>query len=56
MNKTDRNTTIMRMAAFDHVRSLEEIHDHLSATELKPGFVFDGEHIPFINLSNCVQP
>ena len=28
---------------------LAEIHDHLTATELKPGFVFEGEHIPLIN-------
>ena len=26
-----------------------EVHDHLTATELKPGFVFDGERIPLIN-------
>ena len=39
----------MRMAAFEHVRRLGEVHDHLTATELKPGFVFDGERIPLIN-------
>ena len=32
--------TLMRMAAFDRVRRLGEIHDHLTATELKPGFVY----------------
>ena len=31
------------------MRRLSEIHDHLTATELKPGFVFDGERIPLIN-------
>jgi hypothetical protein len=31
------------MAAFDHVRKLTEVHDHLTATELKPGFMVDGE-------------
>jgi putative restriction endonuclease len=41
--------TLIRMAAFDHVRRLGEVHDHLTATELKPGFVFDGERIPLIN-------
>jgi putative restriction endonuclease len=41
--------TLMRMAAFEHVRSLGEVHDHLTAAELKPGFVFDGERIPLIN-------
>ena len=41
--------TLMRMKAFDHVRKLGEVHDHLTATELKPGFMFDGERIPLIN-------
>ena len=35
--------TTMRMAAFEHVRRLGEIHDHLTANELKPGFEFNGE-------------
>ena len=46
---TDDLDTPMRMAAFEHVRRLGEIHDHLTATELKPGFVFQGERIPLIN-------
>src|ERR1700682_5583155 len=41
--------TLMRVAAFEHVRRLNEIHDHLTATELTPGFVFGGERIPLIN-------
>lgn len=41
--------TPMRMAAFEHVRRLGEIHDHLTATELTPGFNFDGERVPLIN-------
>ena len=41
--------TLMRVAAFDHVRRLNEIHDHLTATELKPGFIFQGERIPLVN-------
>ena len=45
----DNGDTLMRMAAFEHVRRLSEVHDHLTATELKPGFVFDGERIPLIN-------
>ena len=44
----DRDT-LMRMAAFEHVRRLNEVYDHLTANELKPGFVFDGERIPLIN-------
>jgi len=41
--------TLMRMAAFEHLRRLGEVRDHLTATELKPGFVFQGERIPLIN-------
>jgi putative restriction endonuclease len=45
MNEPDRDT-LMRLAAFEHVRRLGEVHDHLTAAELKPGFVFNGERIP----------
>ena len=48
MTDNDRDTQ-MRMAAFEHVRGLNEVHDLLTAKELKPGFVFDGERIPLIN-------
>ena len=41
--------TQMRMAAFEHVRMLGEIHDHLTGAELKPGFVFGGDRIPLVN-------
>ncbi|MDP6954053.1 MAG: HNH endonuclease [Alphaproteobacteria bacterium] len=37
------------MAAFEHVRRLGEVHDHLTANELKPGFIFDGERVPLVN-------
>ena len=40
---------LIRLAAFEHVRKLQEVHDHLTAKELRPGFVFDGERIPLIN-------
>lgn len=46
---TDDLDTSMRMAAFEHVRRLGEIYDHLTERELKPGFVFRGERIPLIN-------
>ena len=39
----------MRTAAFEHVRRLAQLHDHLTATELEPGFIFDRERIPLIN-------
>jgi putative restriction endonuclease len=48
MDQADRDTLI-RIAAFDHVRRLGEVHDHLTWTELKPGFIFNGERIPLIN-------
>lgn len=39
----------MRLAAFGHVRRLTQVHHHLTARELKPGFVFEGERIPLVN-------
>ena len=39
----------MRQAAFDHVRRLIEIHAHLTAMELSPGFVFQDQRVPLIN-------
>jgi putative restriction endonuclease len=48
MDEASRET-LMRLAAFEHVRRLGEVHDHLTAVELKPGFVFDGVRIPLIN-------
>lgn len=39
----------LRMAAFEHVRRLSDLRDHLTAKELKAGFVFDGERIPLVN-------
>ncbi len=37
------------MAAFEHVRKLSRIYDHLTANELKPGFIFENERIPLVN-------
>lgn len=48
MAGNDRDTR-MRMAAFECVRKLSEVHDHLTANELKPGFIFEGERIPLVN-------
>jgi putative restriction endonuclease len=41
--------TLIRMAAFEHVRRLSEAYQLLTATELNPGFVFEGTRIPLIN-------
>src|SRR6266851_6306432 len=48
MDDKDRDA-LMRMAAFEQVRRLNEVNDHLTATELAPGFVFEGERVPLIN-------
>ena len=40
---------MMRTVAFEHLRRLGEVHTHLTGTELKPGFIFQGKRIPFIN-------
>jgi putative restriction endonuclease len=40
---------VIRAAAFAHVRSLNESHDHLTATELRPGFLFERERLPLMN-------
>jgi putative restriction endonuclease len=39
----------IRLAAFDHVRRLNEVHDLLTADDLNPGFLFEGERYPLIN-------
>ncbi|MGH8121870.1 MAG: HNH endonuclease [Rudaea sp.] len=44
----DRDALI-RTAAFEHVRKLTQIHDHLTAALLNRGFMFDGDRIPLIN-------
>jgi putative restriction endonuclease len=41
--------SVLRLAAFEHVRRLGEVHDHLTATDLKPGFVYQGDRFPLIN-------
>jgi putative restriction endonuclease len=48
MDDADRDTFI-RTVAFEHIRRLSEIHDHLTVAELRPGFMFEGERIPLIN-------
>ena len=44
----DRDVLI-REAAFEHIRQLDEVHDDLTAEDLKPGFYFEGERIPLVN-------
>lgn len=39
----------MRLAAFDHVRKLNELHGQLTHEDLGRGFMFEGERIPLVN-------
>src|SRR5258708_37697515 len=48
MNQSDPDAPI-RAAAFEHVRGLSEVHEHLTASHLRSGFAFAGERIPLIN-------
>jgi putative restriction endonuclease len=45
----DDREALIRAAAFDQVRRLNETHDHLTMTELSPGFMFAGERFPLMN-------
>ena len=44
--ETDR---LLRLAAFEHVKRLSQVRDHLVAEDLKPGFVYRGERFPLVN-------
>jgi putative restriction endonuclease len=48
MSELERDALI-RQAAFAQVRRLGETHAYLTANDLKPGFVFEGERIPLVN-------
>ena len=39
----------LRLAAFERVRQLCQIHPYLTAAELRPGFTFNNERIPLVN-------
>jgi putative restriction endonuclease len=41
--------TLIRVAAFEHIRQLAELQDHLTAVDLKPGFSFREQRIPLVN-------
>ena len=41
--------TRMRLQAFEHVQRLSELHDHLTADQLRAGFTYEGERVPLIN-------
>jgi putative restriction endonuclease len=41
--------TVLRMAAFERVRTLSQIHDYLTAQRLGEGFFVDGQRYPLMN-------
>lgn len=45
----DTLDTLIRKAAFAHVRRLNAIQDHLTSMDLAKGFEFEGERIPLVN-------
>src|SRR5258708_8119456 len=40
---------LMGRPAFEQVGRLNEVNDNWTATELAPGFIFEGERVPLIN-------
>jgi putative restriction endonuclease len=46
---TDHADSLMRKAAFDHVRRLSDLRGQLTSSDLRLGFEFQGERIPLIN-------
>lgn len=40
---------VVRNAAFEHVRRLQETHDALTSNHLRAGFMFQGERVPLVN-------
>src|SRR5262249_42127159 len=45
---SDQDTAI-RMAAFQHLGRLTDARTHLTAADVKAGFFYNGERIPFVN-------
>jgi len=45
----DLDDSLIRAAAFRHVRRLQELHDHLGADHLRAGFIYQGERLPLTN-------
>lgn len=39
----------MRMAAFEQIRILSTVDNHLSAEQIKKGFIFEGRRMPLVN-------
>ena len=41
--------TRMRLAAFDHVRGLTDVHGQLTSKMLRAGFTYEGARVPLVN-------
>lgn len=41
--------TQMRLAAFEHVRELNRLYGHVTAEDLRAGFLFENNRIPLVN-------
>ena len=41
--------SLMRSTAFDRVRSLHAVNGQLTSSDLRAGFMFDGQRIPWVN-------
>lgn len=46
---SEEQDALMRMAAFEHLRRLGEIHHHLTADKIFDGFIFQDERFPLVN-------
>jgi putative restriction endonuclease len=49
MSSESFDDTSARLAAFQHVRRLQETHDALTSDHLSAGFIYRGERLPLIN-------
>ena len=49
MSQEDTEDAVLRRAAFDHVRALQERHDALTPEHLKAGFIWQRQRIPLVN-------
>ena len=46
---SDDTDILMRLAAFERVRLLSKMHDHLTQKELRSGFEFNSQRVPLVN-------
>ena len=49
MSASPADDATIRMAAFQHIRRLQEVHDALTSEHLAAGFQFQGDRVPLVN-------